>query len=74
MENEKITIISKEEKKALLGTKTVIIEEVEVDGETTERKRIKREIELDTDVLVSIVSIISIVVLAIAALVYLFFL
>ena len=55
MENEKITILSKEEKKALLGTKTVIIEEVEVDGEKTERKRIKREIELDTDLLLSIV-------------------
>jgi hypothetical protein len=74
MENEKITIISEEEKKALLGTKTVIIEEVEVDGEKTERKRIKREIELDTDVLVSIISIITMGVLGIALLVYLFFL
>ena len=69
MENEKITIISKEEKKALLGTKTVIIEEVEVDGETTERKRIKREIELDIDGLVSIV----IGVLGVVAAVHLFF-
>jgi hypothetical protein len=74
MENEKITIISEEEKKALLGTKTVIIEEVEVDGEKTERKRIKREIELDTDVLVSIISIITMGILGIACLVYLFFL
>jgi hypothetical protein len=74
MENEKITIVSEEEKKALLGTKTVIIEEVEVDGEKTERKRIKREIELDTDVLVSIISIITMGVLGIALLVYLFFL
>jgi hypothetical protein len=74
MENEKITIISEEEKKALIGTKTVIIEEVEVDGEKTERKRIKREIELDTDVLVSIISIITMGVLGIALLVYLFFL
>jgi hypothetical protein len=74
MENEKITILSEEEKKALIGTKTVIIEEVEVDGEKTERKRIKREIEIDTDALVSVVTIISIGVLAIASLVYLFFL
>jgi hypothetical protein len=69
MENEKITIISEEEKKALIGTKTVIIEEVEVDGEKTERKRIKREIEIDTNVLLSI----TMGVLGIAFLVYLFF-
>ncbi len=74
MEKEKITIISKEEKKALLGTKTIIIEEVEVDGKTTERKRTIREIELDTEVLVSIVSIITMGILGIALLVYLFFL
>ena len=69
MENEKITIISKEEKKALLGTKTVIIEEVEVDGKTTKRKRTMREIELDTDVLVSI----AIGILGIVLAAYLFF-
>jgi hypothetical protein len=69
MENEKITILSEEEKKALIGTKTVIIEEVEVDGEITERKRIKREIEINTDLLVSVV----IGVLGIVAAVYLFF-
>ena len=69
MKNEKITIISKEEKKALLGTKTIIKEKVEVDGETTERKRIIREIELDTDLLASIV----IGVLGVVAAVYLFF-
>ena len=69
MENEKITIISKEEKKALLGTKTIIKEKVEVDGETTERKRIIREMEFDTDLLVSIV----IGVLGVVAAVYLFF-
>ena len=70
MENEKITIKSKEEKKALLGSKTVIIEEVEVDGKTTERKRTIREMEID---IVSIVAIIAIGVLSIASLVYLFF-
>ena len=69
MENEKITIISKEEKKVLLGTKTIIKEKVEVDGETTERKRIIREMEFDTDLLVSIV----IGVLGVVAAVYLFF-
>ena len=69
MKNEKITILSEEEKKALLGTKTVIIEEVEVDGEITERKRIKREIELDTDLLLSI----AMGVLGIALAVSLFF-
>ena len=69
MENEKITIISKEEKKALLGTKTIIKEKVEVDGETTERKRIIREMEFDTDLLVSIV----IGVLGVVAAVHLFF-
>ena len=71
MENEKITIKSKEEKKALLGSKTVIIEEVEVDGKTTERKRTIREMEID---IVSIAAIIAIGVLSIASLVYLFFL
>ena len=69
MKNVKITILSEEEKKALLGTKTVIIEEVEVDGEITERKRIKREIELDTDLLLSI----AMGVLGIALAVSLFF-
>ena len=69
MENKKITILSKEEKKALLGTKTIIKEKVEVDGETTERKRIIREMEFDTDLLVSIV----IGVLGVVAAVYLFF-
>ena len=70
MENEKTTILSEEKKKTLLGTKTVIIEEVEVDGETTERKRSIREMEID---IVSIVAIIAIGVLSIASLVYLFF-
>lgn len=74
MENEKITIKSKEEKKALLGTKTVIIEEVGEGEETAERKRIIREIEIDTNVLISIVTIIAMGIIGVVSLVYLFFL
>ena len=73
MENEKTTIISKEEKKALLGTKTVIIEEVGEGEETAERKRIIREIEIDTNVLISIVTIIAMGIIGVVSLVYLFF-